>query len=141
MLAAYTMHDKDLKGVVDFYGPADMVWGYSIPASPLIMDSRKVMEQYIGGSYSQVPQKYFDCSPLIYVDKQSVPTLIINGSNDVLVSPEHSHRLNGALQNSGVKHYWLQLPWATHGFDFNLNGPGGQLSTFTVLQFLNTVTK
>jgi len=141
LLAAYTMHNKNLKGVIDFYGPADMVWGYSAPASPLIMDSRKVMEQYIGGSYSQVPQKYFDCSPLVYVDKQSVPTLIIHGNSDVLVSPEHSHRLNGALQNSGVKHYWLQLPWATHGFDFNLNGPGGQLSTYTVLQFLNTVTR
>jgi len=141
LLAAYTIHEKDLKGVVDFYGPADMVWGYSIPSNPLIMDSRKVMDQYIGGSYAQVPQKYFDCSPLIYVNKTSVPTLIIHGSNDVLVSPEHSHRLNGALHNSGVKHYWLQLPWATHGFDFNLNGPGGQLSTYTVLQFLNTITR
>lgn len=141
LLAAYILHDKDLKGVVDFYGPADMVWGYSAPANPLVMDSRKVMEQYIGGPYSQVPQKYFDSSPLVYVDKQSVPTLIIHGSNDVLVSPEHSHRLNGALQNSGVKHFWLQLPWATHGFDFNLNGPRGQLSTYTVLQFLNTVTR
>lgn len=141
LLAAYTMHNKGLKGVVDFYGPADMVWGYSVPANPLVMDSRKVMEQYIGGKYSQVPQKYFNSSPLVYVDKQSVPTLIINGSNDVLVSPEHSRRLNGALQNNGVKHFWLQLPWATHGFDYNLNGPGGQLSTYAVLQFLNTVTR
>jgi acetyl esterase/lipase len=141
LLASYTLHENGLKGVVDFYGPADMVWGYSVPSSPLIMDSRKVMDQYIGGSYSQVPQKYFDCSPIVYVNKSSVPTLIIHGSNDVLVSPEHSHRLNGALQNNGVKHYWLQLPWATHGFDFNLNGPGGQLSTYTVLQFLNTVTR
>ena len=139
LLAAYTLHDKSIKGVIDFYGPADMVWGYSIRSNPLIMDSRKVMEDYIGGPYAKVPQKYFDCSPLVFVDKQSPPTLIIHGSNDVLVSPEHSRRLNEKLQQNGVKHYWLQIPWATHGFDFNLNGPGGQLSTYTVLQFLNTI--
>ncbi|MGZ3764944.1 MAG: alpha/beta hydrolase fold domain-containing protein [Mucilaginibacter sp.] len=140
LLAAYTLHDKALKGVIDFYGPADMVWGYSVPSNPLIMDSRAVMDAYIGGPYSKVPEKYAACSPIEFVDKNSVPTLIIHGTNDVLVSDEHSRRLNAKLQKNGIKHYWLVLPWATHGFDFNLNGPGGQLSTYCVEQFLNTVT-
>ena len=142
LLAAYTLkNEPDLKGVVDFYGPADMVWGYSIPSNPLIMDSRKVMGDYVGGTYKQVPQKYLNCSPLEFVSRQSVPTLIVHGTNDVLVSPEHSRRLNLKLQQNDIKHYWLKLPWATHGFDFNLNGPGGQLSTYAVETFLNTVTK
>jgi len=141
LLAAYTIHEPALKGVIDFYGPADMVWGYSVPSSPLIMDSRKVMENYIGGSYSQVPQKYVACSPLEFVSRQSVPTLILHGENDVLVSPEHSRRLNLKLQQNGIRHYYLKLPWATHGFDYNLNGPGGQLSTYAVETFLNIVTK
>ncbi len=139
LLAAYTLHDNRLKGVVDFYGPADMIWGYSIRSNPLIMDSRKVMEDYIGGNYSQVPQKYAECSPLEFVDRQSIPTLIIHGENDVLVSREHSRRLNLKLQQNDIKHYWLKLPWATHGFDYNLNGPGGQLSTYAVETFLNTI--
>jgi acetyl esterase/lipase len=138
-LAAYTMHDKSIKAVIDFYGPADMVWGYSIPANPLIMDSRKVMRQYLGGSYEQVPQTYSASSPLEFVNKQSIPTLIIHGENDVLVAYEHSRRLNEKLQQNGIKHFWLKLPWATHGFDFNLNGPGGQLSTYTVERFLRAV--
>ena len=141
LLAAYTLHEPALKGVVDFYGPADMVWGYSVPSSPLIMDSRKVMEQYIGDTYSKVPEKYAACSPLEFVNRQSVPTLIIHGDNDVLVSPEHSRRLNLKLQQNGVKHYLLRLPWATHGFDYNLNGPGGQLSTYAVETFLNSITQ
>ena len=139
LLAAYTMHEPDLKGVIDFYGPADMVWGYSKPSNPLIMNSRKVMEEYVGGTYKQVPQKYFASSPLEFVSRQSVPTLIIHGDNDVLVSPEHSRRLNLKLQQNGIKHYLLKLPWATHGFDYNLNGPGGQLSTYAVQTFLNNV--
>jgi len=141
LLAAYTINDSTLKGVIDFYGPADMVWGYSVPSNPLIMNSRKVMEEYIGGTYKQVPQKYFNCSPLEFVNRQSVPTLIIHGTNDVLVSPEHSRRLNLKLQQNGVKHYYLKLPWATHGFDYNLNGPGGQLSTFAVESFLKNLTQ
>lgn len=139
LLAAYTLPNKGIKGVIDFYGPADMVWGYAVRSNPLIMDSRKVMEDYVGGPYARMPQKYFDCSPLVYVDKNSPPTLIMHGNNDVLVAPEHSRRLNEKLQQNGVKHYYLKIPWATHGFDFNLNGPGGQLSTYAVLQFLDTV--
>jgi acetyl esterase/lipase len=141
LLAAYTLHEPGLKAVIDYYGPADMVWGYSIPSSRLIMDSRKVMVDYIGGTYQQVPQKFAACSPLEFVSKQSLPTLIIHGENDVLVSPEHSRRLNLKLEENGIKHFYLKLPWATHGFDFNLNGPGGQLATYTVERFLNTVTK
>jgi acetyl esterase/lipase len=140
LLAAYTLHNPAIKGVIDFYGPADMVWGYSIPSNPLIMDSRKVMNQYVGGTYKQVPQKYFNCSPVEFVTKDSPPTLMIHGMNDVLVSPLHDVHLIKKLKPAGVKYYWLKLPWATHGFDYNLNGPGGQLSTYAVETFLNTVT-
>lgn len=141
LLAAYTLHEPGLKAVIDYYGPADMVWGYSIPTSPLIMDSRKVMRDYIGGSYQEVPHKFAACSPLEFVSRHSLPTLIIHGDNDVLVSPEHSRRLNLKLEQNGIRHFLLKLPWATHGFDYNLNGPGGQLATYTVERFLNTVTK
>jgi acetyl esterase/lipase len=141
LMAAYTLQDKDLKGVIDFYGPVDMVWGYSVPTNPLIMNSRSVMDAYVGGPCSKIPQKYHDCSPLFFVDKNSVPTLIIHGTNDVLVSWIHSDKLDITLTKNGVKHYWLKLPWATHGFDYNLYGPGGQLSTYAVEQFLTAVTK
>lgn len=141
LLAAYTLKHPGVKGVIDFYGPADMVWGYSLPAPKLVMDSRRVMANYLGGYYPQVPQNYKASSPVEYVDSASVPTLIIHGANDALVAYDHSRRLNDKLQQFGVPHYWLSLPWATHGFDHHLNGPGGQLSTCAVLRFLDGVTK
>ncbi|MEO8885451.1 MAG: alpha/beta hydrolase [Mucilaginibacter sp.] len=140
LLAAYTLHDKNIKGVIDFYGPADMVWGYSAPTKPLVMDSRAVMERYLGGTYKQVPQNYVASSPIEFVSRQSPPTLILHGANDVLVAYEHSRRLNEKLQQNGVKHFWLRLPWATHGFDYTIKGPGGQLSTYAVERFLKAVT-
>ncbi len=141
LLAAYTLHETGLKGVIDFYGPADMVWGYSVPSNPLIMDSRKVMEDYLGGTYSKVPENYAASSPIEFVTKQSVPTLIIHGKQDVLVSYLHSVKLNKKLGENGIKHFFLSLPWATHGFDYTLNGPAGQLSTYTIERFLKQVTK
>lgn len=141
LLAAYTLHQRGLKAVISYYGPADMVWGYSVPASPLVMDSRKVMSDYLGGGYASVPHNYEASSPILAVNKQSVPTLLIHGENDVLVAYEHSRRLNNKLQQLGVKHFLLSLPWATHGCDYTINGPSGQLATYTVDRFLNYVTR
>jgi len=140
LLAAYTLHDPGIKGVIDFYGPADMVWGYSAPANPLVMDSRRVMSDYLGGSYEAVPQHYVNSSPIAFVTRGSVPTLLIHGQQDVLVAYGHSTRLNKRLADSNVMHYLVSLPWATHGFDYTLSGPGGQLSTYAVERFLGIVT-
>jgi acetyl esterase/lipase len=141
LMAAYQDAGPGLKGVISFYGPADMIWGYSKPASRWVMDSRRVMENYLGGTYKQVPGRYQSASPIEHVSENSPPTLIIHGRNDVLVAYEHSTRLAAKLENKGVPHYLLTLPWATHGFDYTLNGPGGQLSTFTVDTFLRKILK
>ena len=137
--AAYSLRDPAIKGVIDFYGPADMVWGYANPTSPLVLDSRKVMEDYLGGTYNQVPQQYVNSSAT--ETPSIVPTLMIYGENDPLVSHLHGVRLGKKLDAAGGKHYDVYLPWATHAFDYTLNGPGGQLSTWSVLQFLKLVTK
>jgi len=99
------------------------------------------MENYLGGPYSEIPQKYKSASPIEYVTVDSPPTLIIHGRNDVLVAYEHSRRLAAKLENNRVPHYLLTLPWATHGFDYTLQGPGGQLSTFTIAMFLRKILK
>ncbi len=140
LLAAYTLKDRNIKGVIDFYGPADMIWGYAAPSNPLVLNSHKVMEDYLGGTYRQVPTNFAASSPILHVDEASVPTLLIHGKNDVLVSYQHSVRLNAKLNQLHISHYLLSLPWATHGCDYTLNGPSGQLATYTVERFLNVIT-
>ena len=142
LLSAYVMWMREnIKGVISFYAPADMVWGWSIPGNPLVMDSRKVMSDYIGGTYDEVPQKFRESSPIEFVQAGVPPTLLIHGGNDCMVSPEHSNRLSKKLAYHHVKYEYLHLPWATHGFDYNLNGPGGQLSTYVIGNFLEEVCK
>lgn len=139
LVASYTLHDPAIIGTISYYGPADMVWGYSLPANPLVFDSRKVMVDYLGGTYEQVPQQYFNSSAIEFVTPQSPPTLLIHGPLDPLVAYEHSVRLNNRLKQNNVPHYFLSLPCGTHGCDYTLAGPSGQLATFCVLRFLRGV--
>lgn len=137
--AAYTMPDPGIKAVIDFYGPTDMVWGYENPTNPLVLDSRKIMEDYLGGTLEQVRQQYIHSSATETVTTQTPPTLMIYAENDPLVSPRHGTRLSRKLKPLNIPFFELYLPWATHGFDYTLNGPGGQLSTWTVKRFLEAI--
>ncbi len=139
--AAYTLHNPAIKGVISYYGPADLVWGYANPANPLVLNSCKVIEDYLGGTYQQMPRQYEFASAPFTVTKDAPPTLLIQGKTDALVAYGHSPRLIEKLKPLGVKYYFLSLPWATHGCDYSLNGPSGQLCTYTVLRFLDAVTK
>jgi acetyl esterase/lipase len=141
LAAAYQQYDPGIKGVISFCGPADMVWGAHHPANPWVFNSNKVLRDFLGGTYEQVPQAYNESSPITYVNAQTPPTLLLHGQNDVLVAYEHSIRLQKELQKHHVPHYLLTLPWATHGFDYTLNGPGGQLSTYCTETFLAVVTQ
>lgn len=139
LCGSYTFHDPCIVGTISYYGPADMVWGYSLPANPLVFDSRQVMIDYLGGTYEQVPQQYFNSSPIEFVTPQSPPTLLIHGPLDPLVAYEHSVRLSNKLRQNHVPYYFLSLPCGTHGCDYTINGPSGQLATYAVLRFLDAV--
>lgn len=139
LVTAYRMQDPAIRGAIAFYTPSDMVWAYSIPGNPWILDSRAVLENYLGGGYPKVPENYHKASPLEYVSASSPPTLMIHGEKDEIVAFEHNIRLKRKLDSAGVKNCLVDLPWATHGFDYNLAGPGGQISTYSVEYFLKTV--
>ena len=141
LVAAYTFNDPNIKGVVSVYGPADMAWGARIKSNKLVIDVDKVFSEYLGGLIDKVPEVYEQSTARNFVTPKSTPTLMIHGPNDALVSYYHSVRLSETLKKNNVPYYFLNLPWATHGCDYNINGPSGQLSTFTIERFINSVTK
>ncbi|HEU4325393.1 MAG TPA: alpha/beta hydrolase [Roseiflexaceae bacterium] len=136
LLAAYALRDPSIRGVVSFYGPADLRYGYAHPANPAVIDTRLVQEQFLGGSPEQVPEVYDAASPILFVGPDTPPTLLIHGGRDELVSPRQSALLAERLAQVGRPHLLLHLPWATHGCDLNFSGPAGQLSTYAIERFL-----
>ena len=138
---AYTGNEQGVKGVAAFYGPNDMLWSYDHPTKMAIMDSRLVQRDFLGGSPSEVPERYLAESPLFHVTSQTVPTLLVHGKNDAHVYYEQSVRLTKKLNEFKVKNMFLSLPWATHGCEYNLNGPSGQLSMYSMERFFYSVTQ
>jgi dipeptidyl aminopeptidase/acylaminoacyl peptidase len=141
LVAAYTLNDPCIKGMIAFYTPADMVWGYSMPGNPRIMDSRRVLRNYLGGPYEKVPQNYEKATAMNYVSAHTPPTLMLHGQKDEMVAYEHNIRLKKVLDRYRIKNTIVTLPWATHGFDYNFSGPGAQISTWSIEYFLKYIFK
>lgn len=139
LLAAYTLHDPAIRGVISFYGPTDLHWSYAHPGNPLVIDTHNILHAFLGGSPQEVSAIYDVASPLRFVNSSSPPTLLIHGGRDELVSIRHSERLAESLTQHQVPHFLLDLPWATHGADFNFSGPFGQISTYAIEQFLTAI--
>ena len=101
-----------------------------------MLDTPKVLTEFLGGPLDGHEATYRKASPLEHVAANSPPTLVIHGLSDELVYPEHSRRLEAALRAVSVPGFALLLPWATHGCEANLAGPSGQLSTYAIERFL-----
>jgi acetyl esterase/lipase len=139
LLAAYTSGDPAIKGVISIYGPTDSQFGYEHPAATGLFDTRGALNTYLGGSPASASDAYFAASPINFVSASSPPTLLIHGMRDGIVSPDESARLESKLQEAGVKHLFVRMPWATHGCDKSFGGPCGQVAAYSVERFLDGV--
>jgi acetyl esterase/lipase len=137
--AGYAGREPGMRGVVGFYSPSDLVLGYAMPSRRWVLDSRKVLEDYLGGRPNEKPEAYAAASAINFVNAATPPTLLIHGQLDPIVWPNQSERLAARLQQAGRPHLYLALPWATHGCEANPSGPSGQLSLYAVDRFLAAV--
>lgn len=137
--AAYDRRSANVCGVVALYAPTDLVWSWTRPAPRRLMDSNRVIRDFLGGTPEEMPERFERASPVRRVTSRSPPTLLIHGGKDELVSPLQSRRLASALCGAGVRHLHVELPWACHGMDANLAGPSGQISVYLIERFLESV--
>ncbi len=140
---AYGARDPAIVGVVSFYAPQDMQFAWGVSREDDALNSVNLMRQYFGGPPDTPERKalYDSASAQLMVGAATPPTLLVHGRPDTLVWYRHSERLVARLREAGVRHYHLEFPWATHGFDFNLHGPAGQLADFAIERFLRATTR
>lgn len=137
----YGSADPAIRGVVSFYAPHDMFFAYSSAREDDFLKSPQLMRQYLGGPPSLAQANYESASGHQKVRTGSPPTLLVHGLIDTLVWNQHSVRLQARLAEARVPHVYVELPWATHAFEYNLTGPGGQLATYALEGFLMAVTR
>lgn len=138
----YGAHDPAIRGVVAYYAPHDMRFVWSIARDDDLLESAKLMRQYFGGPpEGELAAAYESASGQLLVRRgETPPTLLLHGTMDELVWVRHSVRLAQRLEEEDVPHLFVELPWATHAFDFNPDGPGGQIGMYALLHFLAAVT-
>ncbi len=137
----YTAHDPAIRGVIGLYAPSDLIFGYVNTHENDMLKSPALMRKFLGGTPDSARANYESASAMFHVERRSPPTLLLHGTIDPVAWYRHSVRLEARLAEAGVPHAFVQMPWATHAFDFNLHGPGGQLTTYAVEWFLAGVTR
>ncbi len=131
--------DPAVRGVVSLYGPADLEFAWNCGNLDKVLDSPRLMTQLMGAPYPEAADEYRDASAYFHVRRGAAPTLLLHGRLDPLVWHRQSARFAARLREEGLPHVHLELPWATHAFDHNVHGPGGQLALWSVLRFAQAV--
>ena len=152
LLAAYTPNDPALppgdhsdantrvRAVISLYGPTDLTWGYNNPAHPDVVNGPRTLRRFLGGDPASLPDIYTEASPISHVGAQTPPTLLFHGERDLLVGPQHARRLSAKLTAAHAAFQAVYIPYALHGFDFDINGWGSQIEQPVLLAFLRRYT-
>jgi acetyl esterase/lipase len=143
MMTAYTGGDPrfrpscalpmpEVRSVVELYGRADLTL---FEGGDNGMAHRN-LEQLIGGSPDDYPQRYTAASPVNHVTPEAPPTLLLAGESDHLVPAAQARALAEALRVNGVPHEARYFPYTDHGYDNNWGGLATQASRAEIRDFL-----
>jgi acetyl esterase/lipase len=137
MLAAYRYPDR-ISAVVNYYGPVNLLAGYDDRPSPDPLDSRKVLEIFLGASprADADAARYRQASPWFQVRSGLPPTLLIYGGRDHVVMSRFGRAMADRLRGAGNAAVFLEIPWAEHAFDAVDRGISSQVALYYTEQFL-----
>ncbi len=136
--------DESVRAVISFYAPTDLIWGFDNPANRFVINGQETLRGFLGGNPHEsveMRERYLSASPTTRVDGKTPPTLLIHGGQDQLVKSENMDLLAEKLQAANVSHKVLFVSYAQHGFDYNFNGWGAQVTKFVTLDFLRENTE
>ena len=135
LVAAYQAGLPLVRAVASYYGPVDLVEGWRQPPRPDPLDTRTILETYLGGTPDSVPVPYHDGSPVTYAGARVPPTLLVYGARDHVVEARFGRQLHERLQQVGATSVLLEIPWAEHAFDLLPNGLSGQIALYYTERF------
>jgi acetyl esterase/lipase len=99
---------SSVQAVCDYFGPSNML---TMP--PAVAND--AVARLIGGLPAQNQEKAKKASPITYVSATSSPFVIVQGDQDVVVTPQQSIDLNDALLKAGVDSQLYIMKKAGHG--------------------------
>jgi acetyl esterase/lipase len=100
------------KAVISFFGPTELVQLYNNPPNPFVP---ALLAGVTGATPTSNPAIYQQSSPFNFVVNTSAPTLLLHGSNDIVVSPSQSAILHDKLNTAGVSNQNVLYQGWGHG--------------------------
>ncbi|MGC9318508.1 MAG: GNAT family N-acetyltransferase [Armatimonadota bacterium] len=77
---------------------------------------REAVEQFMGGPSEEMAAAYRLASPLLQIDDDTPPCLLVHGGDDRTVPPEQSERFAEAMRGRGLRAELICVPDVGHGF-------------------------
>ncbi len=100
-----------IAAAVPICGMTDLVVDYETTRP----DLRPYSEEMMGGSPFQVPQRYYERSPINFIENIRAPLLIVQGMQDPNVTPENVRVVTARLQDHGIEYQLLAFENEGHG--------------------------
>jgi acetyl esterase/lipase len=116
MLQAYKYNNPvKAKAVVSLFGIGDLAQMYNNPVGGNVLISA-LLAQAVGSTPLQDPLIYSSSSPINFISNgTAMPTILLHGSLDPLVSPQQSAALQNKLNTAGIINRYILYPTAGHG--------------------------
>jgi acetyl esterase/lipase len=128
--------------VANFFNELFMGRTLTAQQSPPAPPFRQMMQDLLGGEPDEVPEMYDLASPVCHVSAASPPTLIFQGTHDVVVPLDAARHLYRALDAAGVPVVYVEFPWTEHAFDLMyppMANPGAKAARYDLERFLACV--
>lgn len=103
----------NIQAVLALFPPTDLVSLYDF--NPLTTQGLQIL---LSGTPESNPTGYAQSSPLTFVTPNTIPTVLIHGTNDIVVPVTQSEILAEKLEKNNVSYYFEAYPGEGHGFDF-----------------------
>ena len=101
--------DHTIKAVAAYYPPTHLAQGYDA-----LPDSKALIELVTGGTPADVPDIYFESSP-IYYTSTAIPSILFHGNTDNVVPVQQTMWLVDSLNTKGkMVDSWI-IPAEGHG--------------------------
>lgn len=136
MLVAYQADDFPIKAVVNYYGPVNLVEPYYDPPVPDPIDTRAVLQDFLGGSPEQRSEQYRQASPINHIRPGLPPSVFVYAKGDYVVQSKYGKKLHAQMQAAGNLAVWIEIPWAEHAFDAVFSGVSNQIAIYHTERFL-----
>ena len=130
------LRDPRVKGVISFYCPFDFKSLLQLSYPGDILDSIDRLQTLYGGTLEEKQNIIQSSSPYHFIDSQFPPILFIHGLSDSMIPYQTSVEFAKKMVAVNGKHFYLELEYEDHGFEVNLNGPGGQKSCWAIQHFI-----